>query len=122
MIDNITQATFLDFLDEEIEPMALRPSNSCALQLAEEIDLGHTSPTPLLNSVTDLNISQLALDKSGLSFMKKAEVRHDKFSELCQTEMQDYNDKGDTPNLEEDGASNRYTALATQGQGLERIK
>ena len=54
--------------------------------------------------------------------MKKAEVRHDKFSELCQTEMQDYNHKGDTPNLEDEKASNRYTALATQGQGLERIK
>ena len=53
--------------------------------------------------------------------MKKAEVRHDKFSELCQTEMQDYNHEGDTPNLEDEGASNRYTALATQGQGLERI-
>ena len=52
------------------------------LDLAAEFILENT-PTPLLKSVTDLNISRLALDKSGLSFMKQAEVRHDKESELC---------------------------------------
>ena len=67
--------------------VTLRPSNSCVLDLTEEPVLGRESPTPLLKSVTELNVSRLALDKSGLSFMKKAEVRHEIESELCQTEM-----------------------------------
>ena len=72
----------MNFLDDEVGFITLRPSNSCVLDLAAEFILDNT-PTPLLKSVTDLNISRLALDKSGLSFMNQAEVRHDKESELC---------------------------------------
>ena len=52
--------------------------------------------------------------------MKKAEIKHDE-SELYQTEMRENSHSKAIIDPEDDGATTRYTALATYRDSSERI-
>ena len=123
--DVLTQAAGLNFEEDNLGEFMLKPSNSFAEILLSEANQLRTENGAHMHSATDLRVSRQAMGRSGLGMKLNQEIKFEKESECCATVMEfspnDFDVTEEGINID-DGATTRYTAMATYRDGKEKIE